>query len=447
MTGWTAKTVAATLDTGMGGATSFSDISTDTRMLPPGALFVALTGDRFDGHDFLEAARAAGAAAAIVRRGTRSVEGLEFFEVDDPLIALGALATARRGEVVGPVVAVTGTNGKTSTKEMLAAALGTRWTVHSTPANMNNLIGVPQTILAAPDRTDALVVEAGASEPGEIARLRDIIQPTLAVVTNVSASHLQGFGSLDAVLREKVSLVRDVPVAVVGTRPPALMVAARDAGNRVVSAGLDRSADVSPEHWVVRDDGKVTLTFGGRAINLPVMGRHQGDNAMLALAVATVLELDLSGVADALAEVALPRGRCELIERGGVHILNDTYNANPESLLASLDTATKIRGERPLVVVVSSMLELGESEARLHLEAAEAIQRAQPVLVGAMGSFAPAFEALGLSRDRLIVSDDVEELGHAVRERLRGDELVLLKASRGVRLERIIPVLAGENGS
>ncbi len=447
MTVWTGDAVATALGTGPVATQSFSEISTDTRAMQPGALFVALSGDRFDGHQFLEAAAHAGAHAAVVRRGTRPVDGLELIDVDDPLAAFGTLANARRKEIVGPVIGVTGTNGKTSTKEMLAAVLGVRWKVHATPANLNNLVGVPQTILAAPANTEALVVEAGASERGEIARLRDIVEPTLAVVTNVSPGHLDGFGSLDLAMVEKVSFLRDVDVAVVGTHPPELKDAARSSAGRVVSAGLGPDADLAPDDWQLRDDGTVRLTFKGQAIDLPVVGRHQAENAALALAVASILELELSDVADALATVVLPEGRCELMRCGKLLILNDTYNANPDSLKASLDAAQGMRAGRSLVVVVGSMLELGDDSPRLHREAAEAIERVKPALIGATGKFTEAFETSNVSGDRLVVSESVEALGRAMRARLQGHELVLLKASRGVRLERIIPLIASEKGN
>jgi UDP-N-acetylmuramoyl-tripeptide--D-alanyl-D-alanine ligase len=367
------------------------------------------------------------------------------FEVDDTLVALGRLARKRRRQVDGPVVAVTGTNGKTATKEMLARALGTRWNVHATVANLNNRIGVPQTILAAPDDTEAFVVEAGANEIGEIGHLRDIIEPSVAVVTNVSAGHLAGFGSLEAVLAEKVSLVHDCPVAVVGTHPPDLAAEARRHARRVVTAGGDAGADIAPDAWTAGDDGRVTLTVRGERLTLPVVGRHHLDNAMVAVAVAGELQLDMPQVARALEQVRLPGGRCEVLRRGGLVILNDTYNANPESLKASLETAADLRAGRPFVAVVGTMLELGDDSSRLHRETAAAILRKDPKLVGATGEFIDAFKALGVPADRLVTSRDVEELGSVLRDRLDGDELVLVKASRGMRLERLIPLLRRED--
>ena len=180
----------------------YSGISTDTRQLQQGSLFVALKGDNFDAHDFLAQAAAAGATGAVVRANTPDLAGLRLYRVADTLTALGELAHARRKALTGPVIAITGTNGKTSTKEMLAAALRTRYRTHATRINLNNLVGVPLTILEAPDDCEALVLEAGANQPGEMKRHREVIAPSLAVITNAGAGHLEGFGSSEQVLQE-----------------------------------------------------------------------------------------------------------------------------------------------------------------------------------------------------------------------------------------------------
>ena len=221
MTAWDSQSVATALGVSAPAELRFTGVTTDTRHLAPGTLFVALKGDRFDAHDFLADARTKGAAAAVVRRGTPRVDGLPLFEVADTLAALGLLARARRRRLppTSPVVAITGSSGKTSAKEMIRAVLATRYRVHATSGNLNNLVGVPLTILGAPDDAEALVVEAGASVPGEIARLRDVIEPTIAVITNVGYAHVEGFGSLEGVLREKLALVPGAGVAVVGTDP------------------------------------------------------------------------------------------------------------------------------------------------------------------------------------------------------------------------------------
>ena len=437
VTGWTADAVAAVLGTPRPAAGSFRRVSTDTRALEPGDLFVALAVARFDGHAFLAEAKARGALGAVVRRGTPEIPALVVFEVDDTLDALGRLARARRRRVAGPVVAVTGSSGKTSTKEMLRAALGTAWRVHATTGNLNNLIGVPLTILEAPEETTALVVEAGASIPGEIARLRSIIEPTIAVVTNVSYAHVAGFGSLAGVLAEKVALTEGVPLAVVGLEPPELAVEARRRAPTIV-AGVDRSADVHPDVAALDPEGYARLRWAGSEVTLGVVGLHQVDNAMLARAAARAAGADPARAVGALASVRLPPGRATVVQRGRLTVIDDTYNANPGSLRAALRFAQWLaaRRERPLVVVVGSMLELGAESARLHAAAAAEIVDLAPALVAAVGEFATAFGAFAPQLgSRLLTVPDAASLGPPLRAALRGDEVVLLKASRGVGLE------------
>lgn len=440
MSRWTGSRVAAALEATVPADLTFSGISTDTRAVRPGELFVALVGERFDGHQFLSQAAQAGARGAVVQRGTRAVPGLALIPVDDTLSALGKLARSRRREASGPVVAVTGSNGKTATRVMLAAALGTRWRTHATRENLNNLVGVPLTVLEAPDDVEALVVECGASVPGEVARLRDVVEPSVAVITNVSAAHLAGFGSQEQVLREKVSLLEGVPLGVVGQRPPELAGRARAAARCVVVAGLAPGADFSPDTWHVDERGRPVLTVRGSRIALPLVGRHQAENATVVLAVCRELGLDVPRVGQALAQVELPHGRCEIVSTGGLTLINDTYNANPVSLAAALEVARSIRGNRPLVILVGTMLELGAESRELHEEMGRQVLAAGPDLIGAVGEFVPVLERQQLGA-RLVTAADADALGRAVAARLKGGELILLKASRGVQMEKAIPHL------
>ena len=425
----------------------FSGISTDTRHLTPDTLFLALKGDRFDAHSFLAEARAKGATAAVVRRGTARVDGLPFFEVGDTLDALGLLGRARRRALPAgsPVIAITGSSGKTSTKEMIRAALATRWRVHATSGNLNNLIGVPLTILDAPPDTTALVVEAGASIPGEIPRLRQIIEPTIAVITNVGYAHVEGFGSLEGVMREKLALADGVPLAVVGTEPPALATAARRRTRTIVAGGDPGSAtDVHPDRADLDDAGHPRIRWAGADVTLPVVGFHQIENAMLAVAVARAAGADPAAALRALAHVRLPPGRADVREVGGLTVIDDTYNANPGSVHWAARFAHWLAGRRgrPLAVVVGSMLELGAESARLHAAAAREIAALQPALIAAVGEFVPAFASLGLAPGpRFLAAPDAEALGPRLKTALKGDEIVLLKASRGVALERVLRYL------
>ena len=442
MTVWDSESVAAALSVPGPRGLRFTGVSTDTRALAPGALFVALKGERFDAHAFLADAKARGAAGAVVRRGTPAVDGLPFFEVADTLQALGMLARARRRLLPSdsPVIAVTGSSGKTSTKEMIRAALATKWRVHATAGNLNNLVGVPLTLLEAPDDAQALVVEAGASVPGEIARLRGIIEPTVAVVTNVSYAHVAGFGSLEGVMREKLALVEGTPVAVVGTEPPTLGAAARQLARTIV-AGSDPAADVHPASAELDDAGQPRIRWAGAEVTLPVVGFHQVENAMLAAAVAREAGADPARALAALRDVRLPPGRGSVLSVRGLTIIDDTYNANPSSLRWAVRFAHWLaaRRGRPLAVVVGTMLELGAESARLHAAAAAEIVALRPTLIGAVGEFAAAFAALQPRMDaHLVTAPDAATLGPRLRAALRGDEVVLLKASRGVALERVL---------
>jgi UDP-N-acetylmuramoyl-tripeptide--D-alanyl-D-alanine ligase len=443
VTRWTAGRVRTALDlpAGPNDDLEFTAVLTDSRTLAPGALFVALAGERFDAHDYLDAAAKAGATGVVVRQGARVPPGAVAFEVPDTLVAFGRLARARRRELTGPVVAITGTNGKTSTKEMLAAVLGTRFRVYATRANLNNLVGVPMTILEAPPETEALVVEAGANLPGEIARYRAIIEPTLTIVTNAVEGHLEGFGSLAGVVAEKLALTRDVPLAIVGTQPPELATGAR-ALARVVRTGALEGADLTPDRVELGSDARPILTFGDVRFTLAARGLHQADNATRVWAVVEALGLDREASARALELFAMPGGRGELLEAGGLTILNDCYNANPQSFRAAIATARALRNGRRLVFIAGTMRELGADAPALHAEIAQALVELGPDLLAVVGEFVPALapyaERLG---DRLVTAADPVALGPLVAARLHGSEVVVLKASRGVALERILPAL------
>jgi len=445
---WTDRAVRAALELpGPPSDASYSAISTDTRLLQSESLFVALKGERFDAHHFLKAAAAAGATGAVVQQGTPDTAGLTLYRVPDTLRALGALAHARRKTIAGPVVAITGTNGKTSTKEMLAAALGTRYRTHATRNNLNNLVGVPLSILEAPADTEALVLEAGANLPGEIARHREVIAPSIAVITNAAAGHLEGFGSGEQVLREKLSLADGVPLAVVGTDPPSLAELARQRARKVISAGL-AGADRVPGKVELSPDGRPRVTVGPHRFLLDARGKHQAGNAMLAWTVAEALGLDAARVASSLERLGLPGGRGELQQYGDLTVLNDAYNANPASFRAAIELARALRGKRRLVFVAGTMRELGESSAAHHGEIAGLLLGLRPDLLAAVGEFAPILEAQrGSLGDRLLTAPDAASLAPLLAERLHGDEFIVLKGSRGVALERLLPDLVARASS
>jgi UDP-N-acetylmuramoyl-tripeptide--D-alanyl-D-alanine ligase len=441
---WTSDEVATALSVPAPKKLTFKAVFTDSRTPSPESLFVALKGENFDAHNFLAQAKAQGAIGAVVRRGTPPVDGLVFFEVDDTMAALGELARARRRMLPEhtPVVAITGSSGKTSTKEMIRAALGARYRVHATSGNLNNLVGVPLTILAAPDDTEALVVEAGASVPGEIARLRAIIEPTIAVITNIGYAHVEGLKSLEGVMAEKLSLLDGVPVAVLGTGPDAMWPEARRRTQVIPAALPGKSTDDALLDRYLDRDGHPRLSLdSGEKVTLPALGIHQLENAQIALAVAQRAGVEHDAALRALAGLQLPEGRGDVRAIDGMVVIDDTYNANPASLRRAVQTAAWLarRQRRPLVVVVGTMLELGPESARLHAEAAREIARRKPALVAAVGSFVRPFESLREELGgRLITATDAGALGPKLKSALRGNELLLLKASRGVALEQVL---------
>ncbi len=341
---WTDRRVRTALGIDGGSDHPYERISTDTRTIVPGSLFVALRGDNHDGHDHLADALAAGATGAVVRHGTTAPAALTLYQVDDTLRALGDLAGCRRDAFTGPVIGITGQNGKTSTKEMMAAVLGTRWKTHRTRANLNNLVGVPLTILEAPDDAGAWVIEAGANQPGEIARYREIIRPDIAVVLNAGAGHLEGFGSVAGVVREKLALTADAPLAIAGIVPPELAAGARTRARRVVTAGLGET-DVHPDSVRITADGRAVVAIDGVEFALAARGVHQAGNAMFAWAVVRELELDPGAAARALEGFTIPGGRGEVITAGGLTIVNDSYNANPQSFYSAIALTEAMRNE------------------------------------------------------------------------------------------------------
>jgi UDP-N-acetylmuramoyl-tripeptide--D-alanyl-D-alanine ligase len=418
----------------------FTTISTDTRKLTAGALFVALSGDNFDGHNYLTNARDAGAIAALVRRGTPDVDGLLLYQVEDTLQGLGDLAAAQRHRIRGPVVAITGQNGKTSTKEMVAAVMGTRWKTHRTRANLNNLIGVPLTILEAPEDTEALVIEAGANQPGEIARYREIIAPDVAIVINAGSGHLAGFGSVQGVVREKLALTEDVALAIVGVSPPTLSDGAMARGAReVITAGFE-NADITPASVELTPDGRPDILVDGISFTLAARGRHQAGNAMFAWALVRRYQLVPAAAAAALEQIQLPGGRGELSQHGELTLLNDGYNANPESLATTIALARELRAGRRLAFVAGTMRELGDATAELHRKGAAQLAELAPDVLALVGEFGPAFDSYRAGfRGVILDAPDSLSMAPLLAAELQGNELLVLKGSRGTALELMLP--------
>ncbi|MCL7960604.1 MAG: UDP-N-acetylmuramoyl-tripeptide--D-alanyl-D-alanine ligase [marine benthic group bacterium] len=425
----------------------FSSISTDTRDLQPGALFVALRGDRFDGAEFIDLAERLGAAGAVVSAGSDHAEvGFPVFTVPDTTAALGDLARHHRRRCGARVVGVTGSSGKTTVKEMLAHAVGSERRVHATRGNLNNQVGLPLSILAAEQDADVWVLELGTSEPGEIERLTSIAEPDDAVITTVGPAHLEGLGDVAGVLEEKLDLFRgasDSGCAVVGELPEELPKRAREVRGDVVTAGLGSGSDFRPSEWSVSPE-QACFTLAGVDYSVPVGGEHHLRDALIAAAAATGLGVSPAGVARGLAEYRPVGLRGALIQVDHLTVVADCYNANPESFAAAIRYCSDAFPGRRLAAVVGSMLELGEAESAAHAEVAADLVRAGFTFVLALGAFQPAFRTLSLPRGvRVLNPATVQDAADDLAGELKGDEVLLVKASRGMRLEGVIDSLTG----
>ena len=420
------------------GSGVFGRVWTDTRTVQPGDLFVALIGERFDAHAFVRDAVEKGAAGVVVSRVDEVKDlGVPVYQVNDTLVALGALGTCRRRLWNKPVVAVVGTNGKTSTKELLKAALGARLEVHATTGNLNNLIGVPLTLLAIPDSADVAVIEMGTNQPGEVPRLRAIVEPNVTVVTSVAEEHLEGLGDLAGVLREELAAAQGVAAAIVPASQPEVVEAAKALAQRTISAGLD-DGDVKPDKWGVEPDGRGTLSVDGVQIVLPLRGIHNLRNAMLALAVARELGVSMADAGRGMEGMPVPPMRVNYETHGAATIINDAYNSNPGSARAAIELLQHSGQGRQRVAVLATMLELGSTTPQLHDDVAREALAGGVELVAGIGEFASALSRIAPADSRVILADDVEQLWAKLAPRLAPNAVILLKGSRGMRLERLV---------
>ena len=439
---------------------SVKAVGTDSRSLPPASLFVALRGERFDGHQFVSAVVKAGAVAVCVDKtfaaSARDV-GVPMLVVDDTLRALGDLARGIRLSEPGPVVAVTGSNGKTTTKELIAAALSPRGPVHKTQGNLNNLIGVPLTLVARPEGTWAQVIEMGMNARHEIDRLALIAVPDVGVITTVGPAHLEGLGTIENVARAKAELFEMLPeksTAVVNADDPLIMgVAVPFAAKRPrLTFGRAPGCDVRIVKSAGEKDGsRVTLSIAGKEVEvaLPLAGSHNVANAAAAAACAHALGLDAQEIALGLASVKVPGGRQRVLRDlpSGVSVIDDTYNANPQSMIASFATLADLApaGARR-IAVVGDMFELGDTAPALHREVGEAAARSGIAWVLALGP--NASETAAGARDHGAQAEafgDIEALNRTLVSGMRRGDWITVKGSRGMKMERVVDHLTGQS--
>ena len=430
------------------------EVFTDSRKVAPGGLFVALRGARFDGNDFVDDAVARGAEVVVCDSG-RAVarSGVAFVEVADTTRALGDIAAAHRRRFDLPVVAITGSNGKTTTKELLRSILERVHTadrVLASEGNFNNHIGLPLTLMRLHGDHRIAIVEMGMNAAGEIARLTEIAAPTHALVTCVAEAHLGGLGSIEAIAAAKGELfagLGEAAVALVNTDDPLVVREARRFSGRKIPFGCGGVVRAESVEMTGIDRSRFDLVYGDDrvGVDLPLGGRHNVSNAVAAAACAYALGIDAATAAGGLAAAAPPPMRLAVTELGnGVQVVNDAYNANPASLRAAIDTVSAASGGRVLVVL-GDMLELGPRARELHRRAGADLAAAAPAFLCAVGEYAGdvclgAREA-GMHEERCVVAADHAEAAAAVAARWSAGDTVLVKGSRGARMEAVVEEL------
>ncbi len=429
------------------GSVRLSAVSTDSRAVEPGDLFVALRGARYDGADYVADAAAKGATAAVVAREVP--EAIPQILVEDTLEALRILARARRHEFSGQVVAVTGSCGKTTTKDLIEAVLARKYRVRVAPGNYNNEVGVPISILSLQDGDELLVLELAVSGPGEMAPLADAAAPTVAVITNVAPTHLEFFGDVAAVRREKMTLLNYVKLggtAVLNADEPLVASAAAELVNglKVVTFGTVEDADVRAVEMSEEGfRGSYFNLTGGARVQLPLPGRYNVMNALAAAAVGYVLGVPEEDIAAGLTGYTGRELRSRVVVDGrGVTFFVDCYNSSPRAAKAALDVVASAPADGRRVAVLGDMLELGASAEEAHRDvggyAAEVgLDAVVGVGVGG-GQIAEGARAGGMSGEAALSFHDRDELAHFLAAWLEPGDVVLLKASRAVRLETVL---------
>ena len=428
---------------------AFTTVSTDSRQLASGALFVALTGEHFDGHDFIRVAREHGASAAVVSRKVQ--DPLPQLCVPDTRLALGQLAAARRSAFTQPLIALTGSNGKTTLKEMIAAILRRSAPILATRGNLNNDIGVPLTLLGLQAQHRYAVIEMGANHPQEIAYLTNLARPDVAIINNAGPCHLEGFGDLDGVARSKGEIFQGLSadgVAIINADDPyAPLWREMNRGRRIVDFALEQPAAVTGA-LLGGSRFRLHTEQGAVEISLNLTGAHNVRNALAAAAATLSVGATLEQVREGLESVQAVSGRMQrLAGKHGATIIHDAYNANPASLAAALHTLAAEGGRNWLVL--GDMRELGANAEPLHAQSGEQARLAGFERLFALGEHSQAaVAAFGAGAQHF---NSAEDLHSALEQELQNAgtllPLVLIKGSRGMRMERIVTALAVAEGS
>ncbi len=423
-----------------------SGISIDSRTIQPGEVFIAISGENADGHDYISQAVAAGAVGVVSERSRAEVElpaQIYFIRVGNSIDAMKTIAAYIRDKIDIPVVAITGTNGKTTVKDILQCLLSKKYKTYKSPLSYNNKFGISLTLFGINKSHSAAVFEIGTNHPGEIADLTRLVRPSYAVITNVGAGHLEFFGNTDGVFREKISILDHLPADGIGFLngdDVRLREAATDI-KKIVFFGKTPGCDFHVTDILKREDG-YDFSLNGEVLHIPLVGEHNVNNAAAAIAVAVTMGVEYNVIRKGLLEVSLPEMRMKKSLSGGLIFLNDAYNANPDSFECALKTLEDMDSQGRKWVISGDMLELGSRSDELHRELGERIASKNfdfLITLGDAGMMTAsgAIEA-GMNDEHVFCSRDHEGAALLIRTIARLGDVILLKGSRKMRMEEIL---------
>ena len=427
-------------------------VSTDTRRLKPGELFVAIKGDRFDGHNFILDAVSKGAGGALVQYGciTNSnfdMRGVSFISVPDSIKALGDIARFHKARFSIPLIGITGSNGKTTTKEMTSAILARKLNVLKNFGTENNHIGVPLTLMRLKPEHKLIVLEMGANHLGEIRRLSEIAMPTMAVITNIGPSHLDHLKDLETVLKAKSEILESLSgegaQVVINGDDETLSGLKTDL--KVVSFGLNKEFDFYADKVNLEPDGINFRLNGKWDIEIGLVGRHNIYNALAAIAASWGFGVSIEDVKDALKEFRVPNMRMEVKRLRGIRIINDTYNSNPLSMRQAIESLKDMTTKGRKILVAGDMLELGTLSGRFHHLVGRQAAESGIDLIVAVGKLAEhvakGAQEAGMSDKKIKMCNLTKEACAAVLQLIKKGDTILVKGSRAMKMEQIVTEL------
>lgn len=443
----------------------FFGVSTDSRQIKHGNLFIPLKGERYDGHDFLSDVAKDGAAGFLVQKGSEDKliplhSDITVIQVDDTLTSLGDIANYWRRKFTIPVAAITGSSGKTTTKEMTAHIVSLSKNVLKAEGSFNNFVGVPLTIFKLQAVHEVLILELGTNRRGEIKRLTNIAEPDIGLITNIGPAHLEELKTLDTVRDEKCDLFLNMPeagVAIVNIDDERLgaHVATIWRGEKI-TFGLNKDADISAEEIGMQNSMGISFTLrineNRKKVYLSLAGMHNVYNALAAAAVSRALGIDISIICEGLASFKSVSGRMEIIRlKNGAFLINDTYNANPASVSAAIKTLKDLKGNGKTTVILGDMLELGERAWEMHEEIGGLIGETKVDNIIIRGDFSKAIAAGALkknvSKDAILFLETPDEILMNIKECLKEGDWILLKGSRKMKMEEITKRIIKEFGT